>query len=238
MMIDLFPSLLPFEVDCLLWINQHHSPFLDVFMTLISGFNAWFFVLFGLLCLLFYRKPWQEGALILIFLVLCILIGDRLSSGFAKPFFERFRPTHTEGLMEQLHIVFRYTGHKYGFFSSHATNFFSVATFLSLIVRDKRFALVLFPLVLLVCYSRMYLGAHYLSDILVGAVCGSAIAYLLKFPYSYLRQKFSPVAYLTSKEVLANGLEYCLLTLYLFIPILILYSLAFVKILKNVGYPF
>ncbi len=230
----LSPPLLPFEESVLLWINGHHSSFLDAFMFMISNLPAWLPLLVVLLFWLFYKKAWQETALLLFFVALCILIGDQLSSGFAKPFFARFRPTYTEGLKEQLHIVFNYTGREYGFFSGHATNFFGVAFFLSLIVRNRRFSTMLFVLVSLVIYSRMYLGVHYLSDVLAGVFVGGVVAYLLTFPYHYLRKILSPTSHKQTKEVFALGLNYVLIGLYCFLPILMAYSLAVVKILKRI----
>ena len=59
-MTALNPPLIPLETDILLWINQHHSPFLDAFMYMISNPGAWVFVVAVLLYYLFAKKPWQE----------------------------------------------------------------------------------------------------------------------------------------------------------------------------------
>ncbi len=230
----MFPPLLPFEEQILLWINGHHCSFLDAFMFMISNLPAWLPLLFVLLYWLFYKKPWQETFLLLLFVTLIILLGDQLSSGFAKPFFARFRPTHTAGLKEQLHIVFNYTGREYGFFSGHATNFFSVVLFLSLVVRERKFSIMLFSLVALVCYSRMYMGVHYLSDIIGGVIVGGLVAYLFYQLYAYCRKKFLPTGYKTSKEIFAFGLSFVMIALYSFLPVLSAYALAVVKILKRI----
>jgi membrane-associated phospholipid phosphatase len=39
---------------------------------------------------------------------------------------------------------------------------------------------VLFSIVLLVMYSRMYLGVHYFTDVFVGALLGMFIAYVIR----------------------------------------------------------
>ncbi len=230
---SLFPPLLPFEEQVLLWINGHHTPFLDAFMFMISNLPAWLPLLFVLLFWLFYKKPWQETLLLFFFVALLVLLGDQLSSGFAKPFFARFRPTHTEGLREQLHIVFNYTGREYGFFSGHATNFCSVALFLSLVVRRRKFSIVILSLASLVCYSRMYMGVHYLSDILAGMMVGSLLAYLLYQLYTYLRQILLPNAEARATDIFTIGLDYVMIALYSFLPILSAFALAVVKILKR-----
>ncbi len=230
---DFFPPLLPFEKDILLWVNGHHTAFLDSFMFMISNFPAWSPILLVIIFWLFHKKAWQEGLLILLFVGLLVFVGELISFNFAKPYFARFRPTHTDGLRQQLHIVFNYTGREYGFFSGHATNFFSIALFLSLIIRNHKFSLIIFSLVSLVCYSRMYLGVHYLSDILAGIVVGGTLAYLYYLLYLWLRQRLMPRSKST-REVFAQGLSLVLTALYSFLPVLSAFALAFAQIFKRI----
>ncbi len=201
-------------------------------MYMISNFPAWSPVLFVLVGWLFYRKAWQEGALIVLLIALLVFVGESLSFSFAKPYFARFRPTHTEGLKDQLHIVFNYTGREYGFFSGHATNFFSIALFLSLIIRNRKFTAIIFTLVGLVCYSRMYLGVHYLSDILAGIIVGGSLAYLMHLLYKWLRNIILPRSQ-SSELVFAKGLGVVLVALYSFLPVLSAFALAFAQILSR-----
>jgi membrane-associated phospholipid phosphatase len=61
--------------------------------------------------------------------------------------------------------------------SSHAANALALAWMLSR--RWPRLRIPFMTLALLVCYSRMYLHRHYLSDVLVGAALGLVIAVLV-----------------------------------------------------------
>jgi undecaprenyl-diphosphatase len=72
-----------------------------------------------------------------------------------------------------------YIGGKFGFFSSHASNNFAVATFLSLLLRNryKWIVAIAFFSASLIAFSRLYLGVHYLSDLLSGALWGMLWAY-------------------------------------------------------------
>lgn len=230
---SLYPPLLPFETDILMWINGHHSPVLDAFMYMISNQGAWVPVVGALLYFLFAKKPWQEGVLVILTIALCIVICDQLSSQFAKPFFARYRPTHAEGFKDMMHVVYNYVGREYGFFSGHASNFFAVATVLSLVVRRRWHTLLLFFLVSCVAYSRMYLGVHFLSDILAGIVVGLTVGLLMSFLYKWLRKKFSPLWHKESSEVFEYGYKAWMGVLILFIPVLLSYSWQVAKIIAR-----
>lgn len=230
----LSPPLLPYEVDILMWINGHHSPMLDALMYMISNPPAWMPVVAVLLYYLFDRKPWQEALLLLLCVGLCVLCCDQLSSGFAKPYFARPRPTHTEGLADQLHIVYGYMGRMYGFFSGHASNFTAVGVLLCRVVRSRSLSWMTALLVILVMYSRMYQGVHYLSDILVGAGVGLFVGWSMSLLYGYLRRYLSPLSRIGSQQVYAQGLNYLMLALYAFLPILLAYSYQVGKIVQRV----
>lgn len=230
------PPLIPGEVEVLSTINAWHSPIVDCFMFMLSNVGAWIPIVAVLLYYLFDRKPWQEALLFILCIGLCILICDRLSSGFAKPFFARPRPTHWEGVRDSLHIVFGYRGSAYGFFSGHASNFFSVALLMSRIIRQRLLTILVFTLVSLVAYSRMYLGVHFLSDILVGVGLGLIIGYLVSLLYEYLRQKVSPQRCIASSKLYMQGVETLHIALIVFLPILWAYSWQWTRILKMIGY--
>ena len=234
-MTALNPPLIPLETDILLWINQHHSPFLDAFMYMISNPGAWVFVVAVLLYYLFAKKPWQEGFLVLLAIGLCILICDQLSSHVAKPLFARPRPTHTEGVENLIHVVYNYVGGPYGFFSGHASNFFACATILALTVRRFTHSLILYLLVFLVAYSRMYLGVHYLSDILTGMFIGISVGVGMHYLKEYLRKHISPLCYKSSKDIFQAEYKIWLISLIAFLPILIGYSWQVARIIKRLG---
>lgn len=233
MQTNFYPPLLPGEADLLLWINGHHSPFLDAFMYMISNTGAWLPLVGVLLYYIFAKKPWQEGVLLVLAIGLCVALGDQLSSSFAKPYFARFRPTHAPEFRDMLHVVYNYVGYPYGFFSGHSCNFFGAATVLALAVRRTWHTVLLYGLVLLVVYSRMYLGVHFFSDVLVGMLVGVSLGFGVHYLREYLRRRYSPVGHISSREVFAPNYKIWLASLIAFLPILISYSKQVAKIIER-----
>ncbi len=61
--------------------------------------------------------------------------------------------------------------------SIHTTDAFALATTISRY--HRRFSLVMFAWAVLIGFSRLYLGVHYLTDVIAGAVIGTAISFVV-----------------------------------------------------------
>ena len=121
----------------------------------------------------------RQRLLIILAVALTVTLCDQLTSHVMKPYFARLRPSHTPGVENLLHYVNGYRGGQYGFCSSHASNSFGVATFITLMTRRMRIGFAFFALSLCVAYSRIYLGVHYFGDVFVGTAIGIAIGFLV-----------------------------------------------------------
>ena len=162
-------------------INAMHSTFLDSFMWFLSGS----YILLLLIPFIFYFlfKEYRSKQLLWIFaaLVLTVILTDQLSVHAFKEVFQRYRPSHNLLLKSQLHLHEYpdgsfYGGGKFGFVSSHAANYFGILTIISSLIRQGWVKIILLTIALLVIYSRVYLGVHYVSDVLCGALLGFVLA--------------------------------------------------------------
>ena len=161
-------------------LNSHFNAYFDVFMMWVS--DKWIWV--PMYCSIFYviiRNKKIETVMIVIGIVLTVVLCDQFSASVCKPLFHRFRPAQDPVIGPLCHIVCGYGDSLYGFVSSHAANTVGVAVFLSLVFRNKLFELFIFLWAIVNCYSRMYLAAHYLGDIVCGALLGALLGWFSYF---------------------------------------------------------
>ena len=158
----------------LLWIHKYLSN--DVFdwlMPLITEQDNW---ILPILVLIFYLgfKAEKRGKITLVLLILTIILTDSICAQILKPFFERIRPSHMN--MEGLNLLVS-KGGKWSMPSNHASNMFSLAVILSYFF--GRFKLILFCLAIIIGISRVYVGVHYPGDVMIGALVGYSISWVV-----------------------------------------------------------
>ena len=186
-------------------LNGSHSLWLDHFALSATSTLTWVPAALVLLAVVIRRGEMKEIFLMVAAFVLCVLLADQIASSVFKPLVARPRPTNDPLLMLTVDVVGGYRGGAYGFFSSHAANTFAIATFASLLMRHRSLTAVLFSWAALNCWSRVYLGVHYVGDLVCGALCGALIGWgiyclFLRFApnYSPARQEALHMGYETS----------------------------------------
>lgn len=147
-----------------------------------------------LLVLIQLKLGWKRTGLFLVFAVLMITISDQ-TSNISKDYFQRLRPCDTE-LIDQMRFIAKRCG-KFGFFSAHASSTFALAIFIGVLLKPHyRWILpVLISWSLVISYSRIYIGVHYPTDLIVGWLVG-----LLLGLFTYVAWKISDKKVLGSKK--------------------------------------
>lgn len=160
--------------EAFLIINHFRSSFLDqvsMFATYMG--NGLFVLLVVVIFAIFKRRKiaWTILASFCLSGIVCVLL---------KRIFNEPRPVSCfSDPRAVLGVVGMHLNRSHGFPSGHTTSAFSVASVIVLSVRRKKWIGILcFFLACFVGYSRIYLGQHFVGDILVGSVLGGIGGYL------------------------------------------------------------
>lgn len=190
----------------LLWFNGSDSAYLDAaVMTFTSGLT-WIPLYVALLYLVIKNSEnMPQFALILLGVLVTMLLSAGLADFIAKPYVARWRPTNDSMLKYSIDVVGNYRESPYGFFSGHAANTMAVAIFFAQLVRNRALSIALVAWSLICCWTRLYLGVHYPSDILVGLVWGCVSALIGYFCYRKLYFAIKPRLRYVSSQYTSTG---------------------------------
>ena len=185
-------EILKLDSKLFLYLNNLGTPEFDAFWTTLSKTEANILMYLFLICLFFYVQKIRPKFLNIFYLIfviaLMITITDQGANLF-KDSFQRLRPCYNESLKDSLRLVKENCGGKYGFFSAHASNSFSLAIFFGLLFKNRIRYIILITIVYasLISYSRIYLGVHFPIDIIIGSSFGLCIGFIM---YSFVYLKF------------------------------------------------
>lgn len=170
-----------YSIDLSLFYFINHSlqnPFFDAAMPFITDLNKkpLALIIVAFLWILLLAKGGKSGRTAALLLIPTIVFSDQFNSVVLKFFFERLRPCHA---LQDVHLLVS-CGSGYSFPSSHAVNNFAGAVVLSYYLPKWKGGFYLFAAI--VAFSRVYVGAHYPSDVLGGAMvgvgCGALVVFL------------------------------------------------------------
>ena len=176
-----------------LTINSWHSTFTDPIWQFFSDKIVWIPMYVAIVALLIWKLGWKKGLLVVAAAALTFGFCDQVSN-IVKHAVARIRPLNDEFMTASgLHIL--ETGGGYSFFSAHAANAFGLAcsTFIGMkgCMEAKRSWLKvyggwIFFWAAMVSVSRVFVGKHYLGDILVGVVIGGLAGTLFGWLSGYV----------------------------------------------------
>ncbi len=167
-MLNFFQSV---DMNLIIWIHQYFSNTLfDIFMPFITNKNNWTLPIIGLIIVLGFFSG-KRGKIALTILIISLSFTDAICAQLLKPFFERIRPSHLN--IEEINLLVS-KGGKWSMPSNHAANMFALAVVLSYFY--KGYNSILLILVILISFSRVYVGVHFPGDVIVGGCIGYFIS--------------------------------------------------------------
>ena len=182
-------------------INSWNSAVTDPIWAFLSMKLVWVPLYVAILALIIWKLGWKKGGILVLGTVLTIVFCDQFAN-LIKFSVARIRPLHDDFMVSNgLNIL--ELGGGYSFFSAHAANSFGLAgcTWFGLknCLKDspdpvnakivKWYGWFMFTWASLVAISRIFVGKHYLGDVIVGTIVGLIIGCSLGIAVSMINRK-------------------------------------------------
>ena len=169
-----------FDYPLFLWLNFDGGAVLDKIMLGIStpAVWSWFYIL--ILYMVWRSYGWRGLLIFLLAAAAAIGLGDMISGIFKHTgllkhlwaeFPARLRPMYTPELEGLVSNILK-KGGQYGTVSGHAATIAAMATIAIPTIARRWFTWMMIAVVLLICYSRIYLAYHFPVDIALGLITG------------------------------------------------------------------
>ena len=166
---------LQIDYEFLRWIQANRIVFLDPLFYWISSYTFIISIMILGFIGLFYIKNKVKSFQIKYYSLLLIFIASSTFSLILKYIVKRPRPFVVHPAIIQL-----YETSTFSFPSGHTAIAFTLAFSLVFFSLKKYYVILIFIWALLVAYSRMVLGAHYVSDIVTSILIGFMFSLLIK----------------------------------------------------------
>ena len=188
----MFEEIVKLDYKLFLFLNNLGTTKFDAFWLSLSKIEANILMYLFLIFLFFHIKKLRPKFLYIFYLLFVIAIMITITdqgANFFKDSFQRLRPCYNQSISDSLRLVKENCGGKYGFFSAHASNSFSLAIFFGLLFKNRIRYMIIITIVYasLISYSRIYIGVHFPIDIIVGSSFGIFVGFII---YSFVYLKF------------------------------------------------
>ncbi|HEV2482513.1 MAG TPA: phosphatase PAP2 family protein [Puia sp.] len=155
-------------------LNPYHRSTLDkVFMWITFMGDGLFTVIVFVILLI--RRHWSQATQVMAAFLFSALVAQILKNLFSMPRPKQFFPP---GYYP--YFIKGVTGIGFASFpSGHTTSIFALATLMAIFARSRNAKIACLFGGVLVGYSRIYLGQHFLGDVLMGSCIGTITAVLV-----------------------------------------------------------
>lgn len=181
------------DPNILYFLNQTIAgSVLDSVMVFITNVRNWIPVYILAASVAIWRFRWK-GVRIVVAVALLIVIADQTTNQLIKPVFARPRPCAVDTAGTPLISWLRLPDGGRGGFSlpsSHAVNNFAAAAFFILLFPSRRTKTIVLSIAPIIAVTRPYLGLHYPSDVLAGAIFGLFLGYLIGKAFLYMELSY------------------------------------------------
>ncbi len=195
------------DLKILSFFNGSESLFVDNVALILTSALTWIPLYLSLLYVVIKNNETPRQIILVVGCALMALaLSEVVSDLIIKPLVGRLRPSLDPMVKYSINIVDGYRASGYSFFSSHASNTFSIALFFLLLFKSRTFSIAIVIWSAINCWTRLYLGVHYPSDIIVGLLFGAISGFAAYMVYiklymkissgfNYISSKYTPTGY-------------------------------------------
>lgn len=204
-----FSKIQDMDMQVLSLFNGSENIMLDQMVQILTSGLTWI-PLYVMLFFVVIRNNETMGQIALVVgsAIFCVLFADGLVDGIIKQLAERWRPSNDPTFKYMVQVVDDIRLKGYSFCSAHAANTMSLAVFFSLLIRSKMLTITLVIWSLINCWTRLYLGVHYPSDILCGMIVGIIVGILVYLLYYKIYLRISPKINYISNQYTSTGYDH------------------------------
>lgn len=204
-----FSKIQDMDMQVLSLFNGSDNIMLDQMVQILTSGLTWI-PLYVMLFFVVMRNNETMGQIALVVgsAIFCVLFADGLVDGIIKQLTERWRPSNDPTFKYMVQVVDDIRPKGYSFCSAHAANTMSLAVFFSLLIRSKMLTITLVIWSLINCWTRLYLGVHYPSDILCGMIIGIIVGILVYLLYYKIYLRISPKINYISNQYTSTGYDH------------------------------
>ncbi len=202
-------GILQLDHELLCFFNGSDNLFLDGVMTTLTAGYTWIPLYISLLYIVIKNNETMAQILLIVGGALfSVVLAGGVDDIIVKPLVARLRPLNDPMIKYALDTVSGIGSRQFSFFSAHSANAFAITTFFFWLIRSYLLSGFMLLWSFATAYTRLYLGMHYPSDVLVGMLWGIICGTAAYFLYDYIFYKKNARINYISSQYTCKGYDY------------------------------